>query len=86
MGLLQVPKGLVLRKRLHSCLQGFSSCLVGKSGRAFRQHLGLVGRAEVVSIRSAGSGEGYAGWGDGGIDPGMEGYAVLQMKDGMTVD
>lgn len=47
---------------------------------------GLSGEQRFVSILSAGSGEGYAGWGDGGIDPGMEGYAVLQMQDGMTVD
>lgn len=55
----------------------------------FQAAPGACRRAEVVSIRSVGSGEGYAGRGGGGIDPGMEGYAVLQMKDeasGMTVD
>lgn len=56
------------------CLQGVSSCLLRESGRAVRQHLGLVAGAVLVS------GDRGAGLGDGCIGPGMEGYTVLQMK------
>lgn len=77
-GTVMVSKGFGFTqtsgRRLHKCLQGVSSCLVRESGRAVRQHLGLVAGAVLVS------GDGGAGLGDGCIGPGMEGYTVLQMK------